>query len=243
MSNTSNGKAQKGSKRHIQVIASNKEQIEKLLNNDNRIEWISPIEKDAFKEYQLNGEYLRDKLGFNKDVFKNFWPSRQPQWDGIALSETGTLYLFEAKAHKNEPIKGKKATSQCNEKKIEDAIKSLMNNILKVNVSEELYNLWRLNYYQITNRLAFKSEIERLLTREEGRVFKFNSVCLVFLLFCNDPYFKDRATKESWEKHFDCIFENMQIFKGYNINEKFKRLKKQNILFLFPNANTLFNQH
>ena len=55
--------------------------------------WLSPIESTDYEEYQLSESIVCDSIGLeqNKKTF-NFWPTRQPQWDGIAIGkDTGSL--------------------------------------------------------------------------------------------------------------------------------------------------------
>ena len=68
------------------------------------VEWI-PLPQNDFKEYKLNQDEAMAKLFPHADKASlfDFWPSNQPQWDGIAIGkDSGALYLVEAKAHRKE---------------------------------------------------------------------------------------------------------------------------------------------
>ena len=67
-----------------------------------RVEWLSPIESDAFAEY-------RDRSFLNKvghpelaDALSDFWPAFGPQWDALGRTDIGEVILVEAKAHIEE---------------------------------------------------------------------------------------------------------------------------------------------
>lgn len=108
MSNTSIGLATKGSKLAIQRLSlkGNTHVINEILDDD--LTWISPREEDNYREYRMNSPILLEVLGITqtlkKQYFKDFWPSTQPEWDGIAIGRNRTLYLFEAKSRFREIV-------------------------------------------------------------------------------------------------------------------------------------------
>lgn len=116
MSNTSKGKATKGSKLMMQMVASPLQRI--IIENKlgEQLCWLSPVEESDYEEYQLSDKVACDfmALEVNKNTF-SFWPTRQPQWDGIAIGkETGTLYLFgelSTCCPKTKHIKARRFTS------------------------------------------------------------------------------------------------------------------------------------
>ena len=63
MSNTSNGKAVKGSKMQMQRITEKENQ--QILNKlfDDELKWLSPCRKDNYREYQLNNPGIKKLLG------------------------------------------------------------------------------------------------------------------------------------------------------------------------------------
>lgn len=47
-----------------------------------------------FCRISVNGNVISNVLGIECKDFEGFWPQRQPQWDGIAISKDKTLYLL-----------------------------------------------------------------------------------------------------------------------------------------------------
>ena len=182
MSNTSNVEAVKGSKYQMQSLvrsATMKAELDEKLKDC--LEWISPLKTDFYKEYQLNS--LKEKFGLKKGCFDKFWPSRQPQWDGIALGKkTKTLYLFEAKSHKGEFCLRKKGTNENNNRQIESSIQCIANKFIEPSEWETHSKMWCEKYYQIANRIAFSDKMLELRTDNT----KYKNVILVFLNFVND---------------------------------------------------------
>lgn len=221
MSNTSKGKASKGSKHQMQRITL--PQYKSLIDERlcDTLSWISPCENDDFREYQLNNDYICKRLGIKKDSFNGFWPSRQPLWDGIALGAEGTLYLFEAKSHIKEIVPGKSTQSLENEKKISAAINRIAFKLSGIRITDSQRNIWRKKYYQISNRLVFADKMLSLIDSNT----RYKNVVLIFLNFVNDETWrKEGKTVESsstWKTYYDNIFQEMGIRKN--------RIKKFNI--------------
>lgn len=239
-----------GSKALMQKVA--KEQFA-ILNNSlgDVLYWISPIKNDPikqYKEYQLNGPICKE-FGYQKDVFDGFWPSRQPQWDGIALGESGTLYLFEAKSHKGEISRRKKRMSnEINERTIkndimiEKSIMSIASYLIEAKENKNFKTVWCESYYQIANRLAFLFKMREIVENHSfhWKEKPINNVCLVFLLFCNDPYWKGMAlTEDEWIKYLTIILKRMGISYNLEDSNTITCPKEKSIRFLFPNANEL----
>lgn len=206
------GYASKGSKRMMQILVSEHPHIlnEKLNANLN---WLSPLEADSYKEFQLNGEYISKKLGLNWSEFNAFWPTRQPQWDGIAISrdEKGTtLYLFEAKSHLDEISSGNYlATNSSQQQKDNYEVKR--QTILDIAQTIYQYNgydkIWLNKYYQISNRLVFLEKMKEFASKA-----KFDFVKLVFLNFENDPTWKSQGKSVcagGWQSKYVKIFKDM----------------------------------
>ena len=208
MSNTSNGPALKGSKMWMQKLVEEKSDF---LNKDleDTLKWISPC-KPYYKEFQLNNLEICKKLGISQDVFKKYWPSRQPQWDGIAVGEKGTLYLFEAKSHKSEISSSKKGKSEENNKQKYDTIMCTASEWFNINNPDEaLKKIWCEKYFQISNRISFC----RLMQENTN----YHTV-VVFLNFVNDSTWKEKrvTSEKDWENHYGKIFEDMKITTNRN---------------------------
>ena len=95
------------------LIEEHKDLLDKVLGI--KLNWICPIKEDNFKELQLNGEKMCGELGLSSEDFKDFWPTRQPQWDGIAKDENNNLYLIEAKSHLDEICPGNREPDGSNQ--------------------------------------------------------------------------------------------------------------------------------
>ena len=218
MSNTSNVEAVKGSKYQMQSLvrsATMKAELDEKLKDC--LEWISPLKKDFYKEYQLNS--LKEKFGLKKGCFDKFWPSRQPQWDGIALGKkTKTLYLFEAKSHKGEFCPRKKGTNENNNRQIESSIQCVANKFIEPSEWEAHSKMWCEKYYQIANRIAFSDKMLELRSDDT----KYKNVILVFLNFVNDTTWGNKMvkTEEEWDCHYEQIFEKMGIKQSFPQLEK-----------------------
>lgn len=210
MSNTSIGPARKGSKMQMQKLTSakNPHYLNSLL--DDTLKWISPCKKLGYSEFQLNNPKLGKRLGIPNGVFKDFWTSRQPQWDGIALGKkTKTLYLFEAKSHKGEFCPRKKGTNENNNRQIESSIQCVANKFIEPSEWEAHSKMWCEKYYQIANRIAFSDKMLELCSDNS----KYKNVVLVFLNFVNDTTWGNKMvkTEEEWDCHYKKIFEKMGI--------------------------------
>ena len=123
------------------------------------VEWIAPLPQNDFKEYKLNQDEAMAKLFPHADKASlfDFWPSNQPQWDGIAIGrDSGALYLVEAKAHRKE-AEGQKlgATAQESIDKIKDTLRKWHD----AHFPQGDFSLWTDGHYQLANRLAFLYEM------------------------------------------------------------------------------------
>ena len=191
-----NGYAPKGSKRMMQILVNEHSHILNEILNAN-LKWLSPLESDNYKEFQLNGEHISKELGLDWSELKAFWPTRQPQWDGLAIShdEKGsTLYLFETKSHLDEISSGcciyeetssSQRTYQCN----------------------GFDKIWLNKYYQISNRLVFLEKMKEFASKA-----KFDFVKLVFLNFENDPTWGLQGKSVcvgGWQSKYEKIFKDM----------------------------------
>jgi hypothetical protein len=106
--------ALKGSQKWIQKLVNEKpailnsfirEQIN--LPETDIITWLSFISEDGYAEYR--DQAFLDLLGITlpKVSLSDFWPSRGPVWDGLGKSNTGKVFLAEAKSHISEVLSPK----------------------------------------------------------------------------------------------------------------------------------------
>jgi len=103
-----------GSQKWIQKLVNEKPDIinwrirdQINLTDTDTIVWHSPLAEDDYAEYQ--DQAFLDLLGINlpKVPLSEFWPSRGPVWDGLGRSETGKVFLVEAKSHISEVLSPK----------------------------------------------------------------------------------------------------------------------------------------
>ena len=73
-----------------------------VLASGNTLTWLSPLASDEWAEYR-DAAFL-DRIGCPSLAGKlaAFWPSRGPQWDGLARDGSGQIFIIEAKAHRQE---------------------------------------------------------------------------------------------------------------------------------------------
>lgn len=216
MSNTSKGKATKGSKLMIQMAASplQKYIIDEKLGEE--LVWLSPIEATDYEEYQMSEAEVCNFLGLdNKKEHFDFWPRRQPQWDGIAIGKmSATLYIFEAKSHLTETTTDCSATSKESKDLILSTIKDIAKNVYDVTNKEVIQSQWLKTNYQLANRLVFLQKMKELASNARF----YEKVNLVLLNFVNDPTWdiKERVPNAAiWKEHYDKIFKSMNITKEH----------------------------
>ena len=216
--------AEKGSKRMLQLLLTYHKEILSERLEEKNIESLYPFPdvNGVFHEHQLNNKEIMDKLDLNQDDWKCFWPSRQPQWDGILVNEKkDTIYLIEAKSHLNESLRGRRFEKCDNEEKNSNynkkrkAIRDFVENTYKISFNEEK---WMITYYQIANRLAFHHKLKELLPKK--------TVKLIFLNFINDLTWGKQAvkTKKDWDEKYKKIFAEM----GLDIDDT----KRQGVIFI-----------
>ena len=126
----SDGKAKKGSQKWIQKLINENASIINAplkqnlnLSQDEKIDWISPLEKDKYTEYY--DEVFLEKLGLSALIpeLKKFWPKGGPHWDCIGQSSSQKVFLVEAKSHISELISSLRATNPYSKRRIEDNLR------------------------------------------------------------------------------------------------------------------------
>ncbi|MBR5688497.1 MAG: hypothetical protein IKX36_11180 [Prevotella sp.] len=236
MSNTSKGAANKGSKFQMQRITlpENKTVFDKFVNDE--LQWLSPLIEDKFTEYRMNSPYLLGKLGISQPIKKkyinSFWPSPQPQWDGIAIGKENTLYLFEAKSHLSEIVPGKDGNIGNDELKY-SSIMTCAKELFSIEDTEENRKYWCKTFYQISNRIAFAHQLTKISKVEN---VEYNDVKMVFLNFVNDAtWLKDKImvkNDKEWLNHYE-----KKILPKLGIS--IQKLNKNNVYILNFDLNLL----
>lgn len=216
--------SEKGSKRMLQLLLTEHKEIlsEKLKEKNIESLYLFPDDNGVFHEHQLNNKIIMDKLGLSRNDWKNFWPARQPQWDGILVNENkNTIYLIEAKSHKGE-IGGRYSPKKPSDQQIKnrERISESIQKVAKyydVQIEDD-NNFWLKTYYQIANRLAFQYKLKQLLPDK--------TVKLIFLNFIKDPTWGKKAvqTKDDWDNKY------CDIFKEMGLDEE--KLKNQGVIFI-----------
>ncbi len=200
MSNTSNNKANKGSKFWIQEIVNNdllRSRLEKMLGENLR--WYSPLQAESYKEYQLKEQKIfSEVLGLSQKDFKekfSFWSTNQPHWDAIALSDEDILYLFEAKAHLKEIYSKITAINVNSIKKITNAMRITFE---QISAGTANFSSWLEKYYQLGNRFTFVHRMNQI-----------NLPTKLILLNITDDKTYIPTPQEDWQNHYEKIFQEM----------------------------------
>lgn len=205
MSNTSKGRGIKGSKYWMQTIVEKKEyrtELDQMIGDT--LTWISPLagENGTYDEYELQHKIVLKELGITKEKaqeYFSFWPKRQPQWDGIAISkDTKTLYIVEAKAHLRELNSKLSASNEDSIRQITDSMKNVQ--IEKYEKGD--FSKWINGYYQLANRLTFLYNLNKMTFP----VIK--KAKLVLLNIAEDHTYVPVSINE-WEQHYKDVMMDM----------------------------------
>lgn len=188
MSRIPQPRADRGSQRWLQdFVARQDRRLEEPILSETKaqsIEWLSPLKDDDFAEYRDASFLELVGLGQFADSLGQFWPQRGPVWDGLAITNTGTVILVEAKAHIGEMDSSLAATS---ERSI-----SLINRSLSATaeaLGSEMTPAWTEGLYQYANRLAHLHFI---------RSIKGADAALVFVYFTGDADAGGPDSPEEW---------------------------------------------
>jgi len=181
----------KGSLKWIQLLVNECPQLinpllqkECSLNDDEHIIWVSPLKADEFAEYR-DQEFLHQLgVSLKQHPLNIFWPSNGPQWDALARTDKGKVFIVEAKAHITEIVSPGTGASSQSKALIEKSFHEV-ESFLKIQSLTE----WTTVFYQYANRLA-----HLYLLRELNNIPAY----LVFVYFLNDQEMNGPATKEEW---------------------------------------------
>ena len=216
-----NGRVFAGSQRHIQTYVNEYpdqlnqaifEQLTDLAGHQPKVEWVSPLAKDKYREYK-DAEFL-GALGLEhlNEKRKDFWPAHGPVWDGLALLrlsatdgqakielQQGTkgVILLEAKSHPEEIISSCQAKDPGSIRKIKEALDQAKRGR---EVPENAD--WMKDYYQYANRLAHLDFL----------YYQGVASALVGVYFLNDPHFSSSPkTKEEWQGPINKMKERLGL--------------------------------
>ena len=149
------------------------------------IEWVSPLEEDEYAEYRDSDFLSRLGIELTRRPLDSFWPTRGPQWDGLARTSNGSVLLLEAKANIPEVISSGTAAKGDSLRVIE---KSINETKTFLRVDERI--TWTGKLYQYTNRLA-----HLYLLRELNGINAY----LVFLYFTGARDVNGPKTEAEWK--------------------------------------------
>ena len=198
------GPGVKGSQKWIQKLVNEKPDLfnslirtQLDLPDTDKITWHSPIAEDGYAEYQDQAFLDLLDIILTKVSLSDFWPSRGPVWDGLGKSETGKVFLVEAKSHISEVLSPKTGAGMKSLRKIKkslDETKSFLN-------SNSEHN-WTSTFYQYTNRLA-----HLYLLRALNKVPAY----LVFVYFVNDKEMNGPQSIDEWSGAIKLLYSFLGI--------------------------------
>lgn len=145
--------------------------------------WVSPLPSDDWAEYR-DGAFL-DRIGQGalKPALSEFWPTKGPQWDGLALSASGAVVLVEAKAHIPE-LRSACAASEPSRKRIDTSLAETAE-ALGIVVTPA----WTDTYYQYANRLAHLHFLRKNGVQAQ----------MLFIYFVGDADVAGPKSKAGWQ--------------------------------------------
>ncbi len=154
---TKHGKADKGSQKWLQILVNDcpklldREICGKLKSSPGKIQWLSPLKCDGYKEYR-DSEFLdRLEISLSKFPRSRFWPELGPKWDGLGKADKGQILLVEAKSHVAELRSTLGAKNPISLTKIHSSLNETKGYIHR---SSEYAVDWTTGVYQYANRLA-----------------------------------------------------------------------------------------
>ena len=169
------------------------------LEPEETIQWLSPLEPDAFTEYQDHA--FLERLGISPQYRRlaDFWPPLGPVWDGLARTSDGRYLLIEAKANIPEFDTSPTGASERSLHKIRKAFDETRA-FLRVRSKTD----WSKCFYQYANRLA-----HLYFLRELNKV----DAALVFVYFVGDTTVsgKNPVSYEGWQAAIDLATHHLGI--------------------------------
>ena len=190
-------KATKGSQFHLQNIVNRFPGVLDVALGLGKIEWVSPLASDGYKEYQDASFLTRLGISLSSVPLSSFWPNNGPVWDGLGKAPSGELVLVEAKSHIPEIFSQCEATASVSIEQIETSLDDTKT-ALKAKPDRD----WTKPFYQYANRLAhayFLNDLNKVPAR------------LVFLHFVGDTAMGGPTTKAEWEAAIVILHEALGI--------------------------------
>ena len=191
--------ANRGSRRWLQVLVNCRPGLlddaiaERLPEPPGDIDWRSPVVADHYAEYRdqsfldrlAGSPYYRAPSQTQRDL-ADFWPRFGPQWDGLAVTDSGQILLVEAKAHIPEMVTAPgQARGETARQRIQDSLQTV-----KAFIESKSPADWSSNFYQYANRLAHLYWLREL---------NGHDAYLVNLFFLNDAEMIGPKSVEEWQ--------------------------------------------
>jgi hypothetical protein len=172
------------------------------LAGASHISWRSPLVEDKFAEYR-DSEFLKcvEAERLTKNLAR-FWPSRGPQWDGLAVSDAGDILLVEAKAHIGELCSPPTQASPSSRKMIEKALKEVASYVRAKPCAP-----WSSTFYQLANRLAHLHFL-----RKHGL-----KAWLVLVNFVGDDAMSGPKSEREWSAAYQVVWHVLGIPKQHRL--------------------------
>ena len=203
------GRAYKGSQLQIQIYINRRTEefsravvqaVPEWRDNDVRLQWVSPLEQEGFKEYQDKSFLQALGLAEHQSTLREFWPKGGPSWDALGLvdfADRRGVLLVEAKSHVKE-VYG----SGC---QAEEPARSQIRKVLECTQqwcgAEDVD--WMGPLYQSANRLA-----HTYFFRERVGL----QAWFVQVYFCDDPHVPTSA--KDWETALPEIKRELGLSKA-----------------------------
>jgi hypothetical protein len=193
----------KGSKKWIQKIVNERPEIlnrsiaaRLKLPEHERFCWLSPLKNDEYAEYSDDESLDLLGLRLKKRALADFWPNNGPQWDALGKSDSGKVFLIEAKSHIGELSSSIRAKDEDSMRRI---LQSLQETKTFLNSNAEVD--WSRGFYQYANRLAHLY----LLRQNDVPAY------LVFVYFLNDLEMAGPATIDQWKGAIELLHTYLGI--------------------------------
>ena len=178
------------------IINSPLQQRLKIPTSDNII-WLSPLVNDEYAEYRDNSFLDRLNIVLPTKQLKDFWPRGGPVWDGLAKSDSGKIFLVEAKAHIPEAVSSGTGAGPESLKLIRQSLAET-----KKYLRSKSPNDWSSTFYQYTNRLAHLYLL---------RVLNDIPAYLVFIYFLNDQKMNGPSSIPEWRGAIELLHAYLGI--------------------------------
>ncbi len=199
-----------GSRKWLQVLVNCRPELlsdaiaQRLPEVPEDIDWRSPCLDDHYAEYRDQSflDRLADSAYFRiperpQQDLADFWPRFGPQWDGMAVTDTGQILLVEAKSHIPEMvISPGQARGESARLKIQESLATV-----KTFVKSRAPVDWSTSFYQYANRLAHLYWMREL---------NGHDAYLVNLYFINDREMDGPRSVAEWQ----AAIELQDVFLG-----------------------------